>query len=63
MLEKFKIDLEDPAVFPNQKKCWRSYIENLASEGLNQTKHYEEINPETISKLYNLFNNLRDCIK
>ena len=34
VIEKFKIDLCDPKIFPNEKKKWKSYIDSLADEGI-----------------------------
>ena len=63
VLELHKIDLFDPKVFPKQKKRWQSFMDTLAQEGLADTKHYDEISPETVLKLFELFNNVMIVLK
>ena len=73
VLDKFRIDLLDAKVFPGHKKRWQSFVDTLAKEGLefnslpsnfmiliglSDTQHFDEISPETVEKLFELFNNL-----
>ena len=63
VLEKYKLDLVDPKVFPKEKKRWQSFVDALAKDGLADTKHFEEISPGTVQKLFQLFNNLEKVLK
>ena len=63
LLEELKFDITDPALFPRAAKRWKSFMNTLAKEGRGDTTHKEEIPSETLQKIYELLNNVKDALE
>ena len=63
ILEEKKFDITDPALFPRAAKRWKSFMNTLAKEGRADTTHKEEIPSETLEKIYELLNNVKDALE
>lgn len=61
--ERHKVDISDSCLFPELDKLWRSVDTMLAKEGRSETKHHDEVDPETMRKIYNLLSLLEDLMK
>ena len=60
--EEFKIDVFDVKMFPNHKKQWLSFVHKLATEGLAETDHFEEVDPVTMEAIMELVNNVYEAL-
>ena len=61
--EVFKIDIFDVKMFPNHKKQWLSFVHKLATEGLGETEHFEEVDPVTMEAIMELVNNVYEALE
>ena len=62
ILEVFKVDVFDVKVFPEHKKQWMSFVHKLATEGLAETEHFEEVDPVTMEAIMELVNNVYQAL-
>ena len=60
--EDFKIDVFDLKMFPNHKKQWLSFVHKLATEGLAETEHFEEVDPVTMEAIMELVQNVYEAL-
>lgn len=49
--------------FPNLKRKFKAYDEQLAKEGLTHTAHHEEIPPVTLEKIYDLLYHVYEILQ
>ena len=61
--EQHKVDIFDTCLFPEHDKLWRSVDKMLANNGRSETKHHDEVDPETMRKIYNLLSLLQNLME
>ena len=60
--ELHKVDIFDSCLFPEHQKLWRSVEKMLVSEGRSETRHHDEVEPNTMRKIYHLLSLVEDLI-
>ena len=63
LIAKFKIDITDPIMFPDNEKKWKALVTEIVAAGRNETKHHEEVYPETMLAIYQLLGKVVEVLK
>lgn len=62
MVERFKVDITDPASFPQAAKRWKSFLAELVKNNRAETEHHEEVDPETMNAIMKLLVNVKNAL-
>ena len=63
IIKKFKVDVTNPLLFPEEATMWKSFLAELVEQNRSETSHHEEVNPETIRKIYQIIVNVWEALK
>ena len=50
-------------MFPDNEKKWKALVTEIVAAGRNETKHHEEVYPETMLAIYQLLGKVLEVLK
>ena len=62
LIKEIKMDLTDPALFPDSSRRWKNFQDDLAEKGLAETVHYGEVDPITMEMIFELLADVEEVI-
>ena len=61
--KKFKVDVTNPLLFPEEATLWKSFLKELVEQNRSETTHHEEVHPQTMKKIYKLVVDVWEALK
>ena len=60
---RYKIDITDNCMFPDNEKKWKALVSEIVAAGRNEIEHHEEVFPETMIAIYKLLGKIVAVMK